>query len=148
MPTNKDYLALGESLVKNKYATTTNCVELRTKIQNIQTEILTRTELRASSACDNKVRKGLDDCKREQNIFLPLLRKAEIDLKQAYNNNKCELVFGDVESKKTQDQLDAAMDSAETGLGSKLRLQEYLIYGVGLLAVGFGIYYFIKRKSK
>lgn len=148
MPTNKQYLSLAETLVKDKYAVTKNCVELRTKIQNLQTEILTRTELRASSACDNKVRKGLDDCKREQNIFLPLLRKAEIDLKQAYNNNKCELVFGDVESKKTQDQLDAAMDSADKGLGSKLKLQEYLIYGVGLLVVGFGIYYFIKRKSK
>jgi len=148
MPTNKQYQALGESLVKNKYATTTNCVELRTKIQNLQSEIATRTELRASSACDNKFKKGLDDCKREQNIFLPLLRKAEIELKQAYNNNKCELVFGDIESKKTQDQIDLASESAEAGLGSKLRLQEYLIYGVGLLAVGFGIYYFIKRKSK
>jgi len=148
MPTNKQYQALGESLVRTKYATTTNCVELRTKIQNLQSEIAVRTELRASSTCDNKSKKALDDCKREQNIFLPLLRKAEIELKQAYNNNKCELVFGDVESKKTQDQLDAAMEGADTGLGSKLRLQEYLIYGVGLLAVGFGIYYFIKRKSK
>lgn len=147
MPTNKEYLALGVSLVKDKYAVTTNCVELRTKVQNLQTEILTRTELRASSSCKNRVKKGLDDCKREQNIFLPLLRKAEIDLKQAYNNNKCELVFGDVESKKTQDQLDAAMDSADKGLGSKLKLQEYLIYGVGLLVVGFGLYFFLRKKS-
>ena len=148
MPTNKQYKALGESLVKNKYATTTNCLELRTKIQNLQTEIAVRTELRASSTCRNESLRGKDDCKREQNEFLPLLRRAEIDLKQAYNNNKCELAFGDIESKKTQDQIDLASESAEAGLGSKLRLQEYLIYGVGLLAVGFGIYYFIKKKSK
>lgn len=147
MPTNKQYLAKGEALVKEKYSVSTNCVELRTRIQNIETEILTRTELRASSACDNKVRKGLDDCKREQNMTLPLLRKAELDLKQAYNNNKCELAFGKVESDKTQIELDDSFSKAETGLGSKLKLQEYLIYGVGLLAVGFGIYYFTRKKS-
>jgi len=77
---------------------------------------------------------------------LPILRQAELALTQAYNTNQCEIVFGDIETKKTQDALDKAYAEADQELGSKLRLQEYLIYGVGLLVVGFGIYYFMKKR--
>ena len=87
-----------------------------------------------------------DDCKQEQKNYLPILRLAELALTQAYITNKCDIVFGDIEAKKTQDALDSAFGDVDQELDSKLRLQEYLIYGVGLLVVGFGIYYFTKKR--
>jgi hypothetical protein len=112
----------------------------------LQAEILTRTELQASSGCRNKTF-GKDDCKQEQKIFLPILRTGELALKQAYNTNKCELVLGKIDSQLTQDQINEGQANVDASVGSKLRMQTILIYGVGLLAVGFGIYYFIKKKS-
>jgi len=42
--------------------------------------------------------------------------------------------------------IDQAYADADKELGAGLRMQEYLIYGVGLLVVGFGIYYFTKKR--
>jgi hypothetical protein len=144
--TNKTYTELANALIKEKYSVSNNCVELKTKLQNLQAEILTRTELQASSGCRNKTF-GKDDCKQEQKIFLPILRQGELALKQAYNTNKCELVLGKIDSQLTQDQINQGQADVDASVGSKLRMQTILIYGVGLLAVGFGIYYFIKKKS-
>lgn len=143
--TNKEYQEAANDLVAEKYRKTKNCIDLKTKLQNIGAEITTRSELFASGSCKNKLF-SKEDCKQEQKNYLPILREAELALTQAYNNNKCEVVFGDIETKKTQDALDAAYAGADEELGSKLRLQEYLIYGVGLLVVGFGIYYFTKKR--
>jgi hypothetical protein len=144
--TNKQYTELADALIKEKYSVTKNCLDLKTKLQNLQAEILTRTELQASSGCRNKTF-GKDDCKQEQKIFLPILRTGELALKQAYNNNQCELALGKIDSQLTQDQINEGQANVDASVGSKLRMQTILIYGVGLLAVGFGIYYFIKKKS-
>lgn len=143
--TDKKYQEAARALVAEKFAVSKNCVELRTKIQNIGAEITTRSEMYASGSCKNKLF-SKNDCRQEQKNYLPILRQAELALTQAYNTNKCEVVFGDLETKKTQDALDKAYAEADQELGSKLRLQEYLIYGVGLLVVGFGIYYFMKKR--
>lgn len=143
--TDKKYQEAANALVAEKYSPSTNCIDLKTKLQNIGAEITTRSELFASGSCKNKLFSKAD-CKQEQKNYLPILRQAELALTQAYNTNKCDIVFGDIEAKKTQDALDLAFSDADQELGSKLRLQEYLIYGVGLLVVGFGIYYFTKKR--
>lgn len=144
--TAKQYTRLADALVKEKYAVSNNCIQLKTKLQNLQAEILTRTELQASSGCKNQVF-GKDDCKREQKIFLPILRKGELALKQAYNTNKCELVLGKIDSQTTQDQINQGQVDVDANEGSKLRMQTILIYGVGLLVVGVGVYFFLRKKS-
>jgi len=141
--TDKKYQEAANALVAQKYAPSKNCIDLNTKLQNIGAEITTRSELYASASCKNKLF-SKDDCRQEQKNYLPILRQAELALTQAYNTNQCEVVFG--EPKKTQDAIDKAYAEADQELGSKLRLQEYLIYGVGLLVVGFGIYYFMKKR--
>lgn len=143
--TDKKYQEAANQLVAQKYATSKNCIDLKTKIQNIAAEITTRSELYASGSCKNKLF-SKEDCRQEQKNYLPILRQAELALTQAYNTNKCEVVFGDIETKKTQDALDQAYADADKELGAGLRMQEYLIYGVGLLVVGFGIYYFTKKR--
>jgi hypothetical protein len=143
--TDKQYQEAANALVASKYAISKNCIELKTKLQNIGAEITTRSELYASGSCKNKLF-SKDDCRQEQKNYLPILRKRELELTQAYNTNKCEIVFGDIEAKKTQDAINEAYAQADKELGSGLRMQEYLIYGVGLLAVGFGIYYFTKKR--
>lgn len=144
--TNKAYTELANALIKEKYSVINNCIDLKTKIQNLQAEILTRTELQASSGCRNKTF-SKDDCKREQKIFLPILRKGELALKQAYNTNKCELVLGKIDSQMTQDQINRGQDDVDATVGSKLKMQTILIYGVGLLVVGVGVYFFLRKKS-
>lgn len=142
----KTYNELANALIKEKYSVSNNCIDLKTKIQNLQAEILTRTELQASSGCKNEFF-GKDDCKQEQKIFLPILRTAELALKQAYNTNKCELVLGKIDSQATQDQINQGQADVDAGEGSKLRMQTILIYGVGLLVVGVGVYFFLRKKS-
>lgn len=143
--TDKKYQEAANALVAQKYAPSSNCVDLKTKLQNIGAEITTRSELYASGSCKNKLF-SKDDCKQEQKNYLPILRQAELALTQAYNTNKCEVVFGELEAQKTQAAIEAAYAQADEELGSGLRMQEYLIYGVGLLVVGFGIYYFTKKR--
>jgi hypothetical protein len=121
-------------LVAQKFEVTKNCIDLKTKIQNIGAEITTRSELYASGSCKNKLF-SKEDCRQEQKNYLPILRKRELELTQAYNANKCDVVFGDIEAKKTQDAIDKAYAEADKELGAGLRMQEYLIYGVGLLVV-------------
>lgn len=143
--TNKQYTELANQLVAQKYFVTNNCIDIKTKQDNIAAEILTRTELQASGSCRNKLF-SKEDCKQEQKVFIPILRRAELELNQAYNNAKCGIVFGEIDTKKTSDAIEQAYADVDQELGSKLRLQEYLIYGVGLLVVGFGIYYFTKKR--
>jgi ribosomal protein L9 len=143
--TDKKYQEEANALVAQKFEVTKNCIDLKTKIQNIGAEITTRSELYASGSCKNKLF-SKEDCRQEQKNYLPILRKRELELTQAYNANKCDVVFGDIEAKKTQDAIDKAYAEADKELGAGLRMQEYLIYGVGLLVVGFGIYYFTKKR--
>jgi hypothetical protein len=142
---DKYYQDQAKALVAQKYSVTKNCVELKTKLDNIAAEILTRTELQASSGCRNKLF-GKDDCKQEQKNFLLILRAQELALNQAYNTNQCSLVFGKIDADITNAAIEQGYAQADEELGKGLRTQEYLIYGVGLLVVGFGIYYFIKKR--
>lgn len=143
--TDKKYQEAANALVAQKYATSKNCIDLNTKIQNIGAEITTRSEMFASGSCKNKLF-SKNDCRQEQKNYLPILRQAELALNQAYNSAKCGIVFGDIEDKKTYDAVDQAYADIDQEIGSGLRMQEYLIYGVGLLVVGFGIYYFTKKR--
>jgi hypothetical protein len=142
---DKFYQDQARALVAQKYSVSSNCVDLKTKLDNITAEILTRTELQASSGCRNQLF-GKTDCKQEQKNFIPILRNAELALSQAYNNNKCSLVFGEIDAKKLNAAIEEGYAQADEELGKGLRMQEYLIYGVGLLVVGFGIYYFTKKR--
>lgn len=142
---DKYYQDQAKILVARKYAVSNNCIDIKTKQENIAAEILTRTQLQASSGCRNQLF-GKTDCKQEQKNFIPILRNAELALNQAYNNNKCSVAFGEIDSQKLDAAIQAGYAQADEELGKGLRTQEYLIYGVGLLVVGFGIYYFTKKR--
>jgi hypothetical protein len=143
--TDKQYQEAANALIAQKFAVNTNCIELKTKIQNIGAEITTRSEMYASGSCKNKLF-SKDDCRQEQKNYLPILRKRELELTQAYNASKCDVVFGEIEAKKTQEEIDKAYADIDKELGAGLKKQEYLIYGAGLLVVALGIYFFTKKR--
>lgn len=143
--TDKQYQEAARALVAQKFAVSKNCIELRTKIQNIGAEITSRAEMYASGSCRNKLF-SKNDCRQEQKNYLPILRQAELALNQAYNTNNCDVVFGKLMQAEDDKALEQAYADIDAELGSGLRMQEYLIYGVGLLVVGFGIYYFTKKR--
>ena len=84
--TKKKLEELASQHIQSNYATWTNCSEVNLKYNSILAELKERTQRVASGDCKNRSL-SKNDCKREQEVYIPLLQAAATRLGAA--RNKC-----------------------------------------------------------
>jgi phosphoribosyl-ATP pyrophosphohydrolase len=84
--TKKKLEELAKQHIQSNYATWTNCSEVNLKYNSILAELKERTQRVASGDCKNRAF-SKNDCKREQEVYIPLLQAAATRLGAA--RNKC-----------------------------------------------------------
>jgi len=84
--TKKKLEELAKQHIQSNYATWTNCSEVNLKYNSILGELKERTLRIASGDCKNRAL-SKNDCKKEQEVFIPLLQAAATRLGAA--RNKC-----------------------------------------------------------
>lgn len=73
--TKKKLEDLAKQHIQSNYATWTNCNEVNLKFNAISNEIKERTQRVVSGDCKNRLL-SKNDCKREQEVYIPLLQAA------------------------------------------------------------------------
>lgn len=73
--TKRKLEGLAKQHIQSNYATWTNCNEVNLKFNAINSELRERTQRVASGDCKNRLL-SKNDCKREQEIYFPLLQAA------------------------------------------------------------------------
>jgi hypothetical protein len=83
---------LAKEHIRANYASWANCGEANLKYNTLVAELTERTNRIASGDCKNRSL-GKDDCKKEQEVYIPLLQAAAAPLAKARNEcNKNNIV--------------------------------------------------------
>ena len=149
--TKKKLEELAAQHIASNYAPTGTCSGLAVKISAITAELGERTRLMASGNCKNKTF-SKNDCKREQEVYIPALQEAARQLAAAQKNNGCNSVKGTT-TMSLPKQL--ATDLANTAIEANVAVSDaeqaktnrnYMLIGGVALAAIVAVFLIAKRK--
>lgn len=150
MTRNKLERLAAEHIAKN-YAPTGTCSGLAIKVSAITIELGERTRRIASGDCKNKAF-SKNDCKREQEVFIPALQEAARQLSAVQKANNCSAASGtttmSLPKQLAQDLANTAIEAttevAAAEQGKQTR--NYLLIGGVAVAAIVAVYLIAKRK--
>jgi len=95
--TKRKLETLARQHIQSNYATWTNCAEANLKYNTLVAELTERTKRIASGDCKNRLL-SKNDCKKEQEVYIPLLQAAAAPLAKARNECNKNNIIPDVSS--------------------------------------------------
>lgn len=149
--TTKKLEELATQHIATNYAPMGNCSGLAIKMAALNVELGERTRRLASGDCKNKLF-SKNDCKREQEVFIPALQEAARQISAAQKSGGCTTLKGtttmSLPEKLATDLANTAIESATAAAEvekAKDNRNFMLIGGVALVAV-VAVYLIAKRK--
>lgn len=150
--TKKKLEELAAQHIASNYAPTGTCSGLAVKINALNLELGERTRRLASGDCKNKTF-SKNDCKREQEVFIPALQEASRKLSAAQKSSGCSSLKGttsmSLPKQLAEDLATTAIDAATAVNAAEQNKQNrnYMIIG-GVAVVALVVVYLIgKRKA-
>lgn len=149
--TKKKLEELAAQHIASNYAPTGTCSGLAVKVSAITAELGERTRLIASGNCKNKLF-SKNDCKKEQEVYIPALQEAARQLAAAQKNNGCTSAKGTT-TMSLPKQL--ATDLANTAIEANVAVADaeqakanrnYMLIGGVALAAIVAVFLIAKRK--
>lgn len=148
MTKNKLEKLAAEHIVKN-YAPSGTCSALGVKLSALNIELGERTRRLASGDCNNKAF-SKNDCKREQEVFIPALQEAARQISAAQKAGGCTSLKGtttmSLPDQLAKDLASSAIESATEAVAAEQGKQtrNYLIIGAVAVAA-IAVVYFIRK---
>lgn len=150
--TKKKLEELAAQHIASNYAPTGTCSGLAIKVSAITAELGERTRLLATGNCKNRLF-SKNDCKREQEVYIPALQEAARQLAAAQKNNGCTSAKGTTTMSLPKE---LATDLANTAIEANVAVADaeqaktnrnYMLIGGVALAAIVAVYLIAKRKS-
>lgn len=142
---------LASQHIASNYAPTGTCSGLAVKVSAINAELGERTRLIASGNCKNKTF-SKNDCKREQEVYIPALQEAARQLAAAQKNNGCTSAKGtttmSLPNQLATDLANAAIEAnvAVADAEQAKTNRNYMVIGGVAVAAIIIVYLIAKRK--
>lgn len=138
--------------IANNYAPTGTCSGLAVKLSAINVELGERTRRIASGDCKNKAF-SKNDCKREQEVFIPALQEAARQISAAQKTGGCTTLKGttsmNLPTQLATDLANAAIEATTeaAAVEQKKQSRNYLLIGGVAVAAIIIVYVIGKRKA-
>jgi len=113
------------------------CAQIMRQINYINNEIAKLDAELASGSC-----KG--GCERTKRRFIKAWSQHLADHKNMYSKLDCVKKKEQQETESWIDETEKALIRQESAVGGSAKLQKYMIYGLGVVAVGVGAYFILK----